>query len=192
MKKAIIVHGWDGNPNEPMHAWLAGELRARGYEVVVPRMPDPETPVIENWITKLKEVANPSAETVFVGHSVGCQAVLRFVETFAPEIKIKGIVLVAPWMELDATTIEEEGEEIKEIARPWMETPINFQKIKTHAEHVTAIFSDNDPYVQLTQKDVFERELGAKTIVLHEFGHFTESDNVSEVQVLLDAILALE
>jgi predicted alpha/beta hydrolase family esterase len=117
MKRVVIVHGWDGSPNEPMHIWLASTLKDKGYEVIVPAMPAPETPVIENWIAKLKEVAPVDENTVLVGHSVGCQAVLRYTETFPEGTKVRGIVLVAPWMELDETTIEEEGEEIKEIAQ---------------------------------------------------------------------------
>jgi uncharacterized protein involved in tolerance to divalent cations len=104
------------------------------HEVLALLKTNPETPVIENWIAKLKEVAPVDENTVLVGHSVGCQAVLRYTETFPEGTKVRGIVLVAPWMELDETTIEEEGEEIKEIARPWMETPIDFEKIKTQRQ----------------------------------------------------------
>jgi predicted alpha/beta hydrolase family esterase len=191
MKRVVIVHGWDGSPNEPMHIWLASTLKDKGYEVIVPAMPAPETPVIENWIAKLKEVAPVDENTVLVGHSVGCQAVLRYTETFPEGTKVRGIVLVAPWMELDETTIEEEGEEIKEIARPWMETPIDFEKIKTHTDKFVAIFSDNDPYVPLSQEPFFKEKLGAKTIIEHGMGHFTESDNVSELSSSLAAVEGL-
>ena len=191
MKKVIIVHGWEGSPEEPIHKWLSLELRTKGYEVIAPEMPEAETPVIEKWLAKLNEVSNPDVETIFVGHSIGCQAVLRYLEKLPENIKIKGIVLIAPWMKLDSQTLEEEGEEVKEVAKPWMETPIDFRKVKVHTENITAIFSDNDPYVPVSQKDLFERELGAKIIIEHEKGHFTESDGVAELPSALEAIKRL-
>jgi len=181
MKKIYIIHGWDGSPNEPMLEWLKLNLEKEGNQVEVPEMPDPGTPKIESWVGKLKEIMAPDNDTILVGHSIGCQAVLRYIETLPENTKIAGIVLIAPWMELDAQTIEEEGEEVKEIARPWMETPIDFEKIKSHIGKAVAIFSDNDPYVPLNQKEFFEKHLGAETIVEHGKGHFTVSDGVNEL-----------
>ena len=195
MKKAFIIHGWDGSPQEPMHQWLKEELIKEGYEVYIPSMPHPETPTIKEWVqTIINEVTKTSAlneETLFIGHSVGCQAVLRAIESLAEGVKIGGIILIAPWMELDRQTIEEEGEEIIEIARPWMDTPINFKKIKSHTDNIYAIFSDNDPYVPLSQKDVFEKELNAEIMVLEGYGHFSPADNVKEVPEIQKYIKSL-
>ena len=195
MKKAFIIHGWDGSPQEPMHQWLKEELIKDGYEVYVPSMPHPEAPTIKEWvqtiINKVTEASAPDKETLFIGHSVGCQAVLRATEEIAEGVEIGGIVLIAPWMELDKQTIEEEGEEVVEIARPWMETPINFEKIKSHTNNIFAVFSDNDPYVPVSQKDLFEKELGAKTIVLEGYGHFSPADNIREVSPVLGYIKSL-
>lgn len=188
--KACIVHGWDGNPDEPVLKWLRLELQKLGWEVVAPAMPNPGVPTIESWIQKLKEViGNPSEDTILVGHSVGCQAVLRYVETLPEETRIRGLALLAPWMELDQQTIEEEGEEVIEIARPWMETPIDFEKIKRLVGKSVAIFSDNDSFVPVTQAEVFKNKLGAETIIEHGMGHFSPSDNISELPSLLNVIL---
>ena len=84
-------------------------------------------------------------------------------------------------MELDMNTIREEGEEIIEIAKPWMETPIDFTKVKRMVGETLAIFSDNDPYVPLSQKDLFERELGAKVVIEHNKGHFDPYSGVREL-----------
>ena len=188
--KAYIVHGWDGNPDEPVLKWLRLELEKLGWEVVAPAMPNPEAPTIESWLQKLKEIiGNPSEDTILVGHSVGCQAVLRYIETLSEETRIRGLALLAPWMELDQQTIEEEGEEVIEIARPWMETPIDFEKVKRLVGRSVAIFSDNDPFVPVAQADVFKNKLGAETIMEHGMGHFSPSDNISESPSLLRAVL---
>jgi predicted alpha/beta hydrolase family esterase len=189
MKKVYIVHGWDGSPEEPLFKWLDENLSKEGFLVSRLKMPNPKTPVIEEWLLKLKNSVNGlDEETIFVAHSVGCQAVMRFLENQSEETRILGMVLLAPWMKLDETTIEEEGEEVREIARPWMETSIDFEKVKNICQNIVAIFSDNDVFVELDQKDFFEKVLNAKTILEHEKGHFGPADNISELPSALKAI----
>ncbi len=188
MRNIYIIHGWDGSPDEPMLQWLKLNLEKQDNEVYVPEMPTPAAPMIEAWVGKLKEVINPSEDVIIVGHSIGCQAVLRYVETLSENIRIAGIVLIAPWMVLDEQTIKDEGEEVRGIAKPWMETPINFVKVKSHIGKVVAIFSNDDKYVPLNQKDLFEKRLGAETIVEHGKGHFTISDGVIELPSALNAV----
>ena len=189
MKKVYIVHGWDGRPDEPLFLWLDNELTTKGFIVERIKMPEPETPVIETWVKKLHEVIIPNSETILLGHSVGCQAVMRYLETLPEETRIAGMVLLAPWMKLDQTTIEEEGSEVVEIARPWMETPIDFDKVKIIAGKTVAIFSDNDVFVELSQKEFFEDKLGARIIVEHNKGHFSPAENISELPSALESIL---
>lgn len=188
MKTAIIVHGWEGSPNEPALQWLKGKLEEKGVSVSVPAMPNPSTPQIEPWVAKLTEVSVCGPDTVFVGHSVGCQAVLRFLQTLPEKPQAAGIVLLAPWMELDMETIKEEGPESEAIARPWMETPIDFSKIKKQVGKTVSIFSDNDPFVPLSQKDLFEKELSAEIVVEHEQGHFSVGEGIVEIPAVLRAV----
>lgn len=188
MKSVVIVHGWDGRPDEAMLQWIRGEFEKKGYEAIMPTMPHPETPTIEDWVTKLQETVPKEGELILVGHSIGCQAVLRHIETLDEDRKIDKVILIAPWMHLDQNTIEEEGEEVMEVAKPWMETPINFSKIKGIVGGITAIFSDNDPYVPLSNVDMFEKELGANIVIERNKGHFTESDDVTDLPAIKDLI----
>ncbi len=91
-------------------------------------------------------------------------------------------------MQLDEETIREEGPESIAIAKPWVETPIDFAKVKVHINKAIAIFSDNDPFVPLTQKDLFERELGAEIIVEHAMRHFSMSDKIFSLPSALSAV----
>ncbi|MDP3696502.1 MAG: alpha/beta fold hydrolase [Candidatus Taylorbacteria bacterium] len=188
IKKVYIIHGWDGSPDEPMLQWLKFNLEKEGHEVVVPAMPEPDVPKVDAWLAKLREVIGLDSDTILVGHSMGCQAILRYLESFPKPLKIKGVVFIAPWIELDTETIKEEGEEVVELARPWLETPIDFEKIRTHIRQAVAIFSDDDPFVPLSNRKLFEKELGAKTFVEHEKGHFSPADNISELPVALEEI----
>jgi len=183
MKKVYLIHGWGGSDSsEGWFGWLKEESKKLGIKVISFNMPNTDEPKIEEWIGFLKENAKDlDEETYFVGHSVGCQAILRYLEILDFGIKIGGVVFVAPWMELDKNTIEEEGEEVVEIARPWMETPIDFDKIKEHTNNFLCILSDNDPYVPLNNKEFFEEKFNAKLIIKNDEEHFNETEKIPEI-----------
>ena len=67
-----------------------------------------------------------------------------------------------------------------------------YNKIISHTKKFTGIFSDNDPFVPLDKNEgLLKEKLGAKTIVLHDKGHFTEEDNVTELPEALEEFLRL-
>ncbi len=175
--KVVMVHGWDGNPENCWFPWLKSRL---DMKVIAPSMPNPDKPEIGPWVKTLEDL-DLGEDTVFVGHSVGCQAILRYLTGK----KAKGVVLVAPWFKLDQKTIEEEPGSM-EIARPWMETPIEFNSIDTK---VVCILSDNDPYVPMEEnKKIIEDKLNADVIVEHGKGHFDDSAGVKELPSVLEAV----
>ena len=95
-KRAIIAHGWDGYPEEGWFPWLKSELEARGFEVLVPQLPEANSPSIYNWVPALAEaVGTPDENTYFVGHSMGCQTIARYLETLPEGAKVGGAVFGA-------------------------------------------------------------------------------------------------
>jgi len=60
--------------------------------------------------------------------------------------------------------------------------------VKNYCPNITAIFSENDPFVPLGDKDIFSEKLGAKIIVEKGQGHFTEDDGVTEMPEVLEYI----
>lgn len=182
MKKAIIVHGWGGTPNDDWYSWLKGELEKKGWEVKLPEMPDTENPKIGGWVSKLQEL--DCENCYFVGHSIGCQAILRYLEKGSP---VKGCVFVAGWFNLtEAAYEEEEGD--REIAEPWIETPIDFKKVKEKCNKFVDIASDNDPYVPLSSSETFKEKLGAEVIIEKGKGHFGIEDGVTELPIVLEKL----
>ena len=193
MKRVFIVHGWDGNPKEPLIVWLKDELEKRNFNVITPKMPNPSKPKIKPWVIHLnKIVKNSDRDTYFIGHSVGCQAVLRYIESLKNSKKVGGLVLVAPWMHLDEKTIGEEGEEVKKIAKPWMETPIIWKNILSKVNRKSVcIFSDNDPYVPLSDTKLFKKNLKAEIIIEHNKGHFAPDNNCKKLPSALNSLLKI-
>ena len=73
MKKAYMIHGWDGTSEENWFPWLRRELESKGFEVIAPQMPDADLPRIKKWVSALKSIVkDPDENTYFVGHSMGC------------------------------------------------------------------------------------------------------------------------
>ncbi len=187
-KRAFIIHGWDGYPEEGWFPWLKQELEKIGFQVQVPAMPESAEPKIEVWVSHLtKAVGNVDENTFFVGHSIGCQTILRYLESLPADKKVGGAVFVAGWFTLMNLKTDEE----KEVAKPWLETPINFEKVKQHTKKFFAIFSDNDDVVPLENKEKFEQKLEAKTIMENNKGHFSGGDGITELVSALDAIIKI-
>ncbi len=188
MKRAFIIHGWSSNSEDGWFPWLKLELEKEGFQVTIPTMPNTDSPDITEWVNHLKQIAlYTDDETVFVGHSIGCQTILRYLEGLESEAKVRGAVFVGGWF----TLMNLETEDEKTIAHPWLETPINFDLVKQHTKNFTAIFSDTDPVVPLENKDLFEVNLNAQTIVENDKGHFTGSEGVVELPSVLKAVLDL-
>ena len=148
-------------------------------------MPHPENPIIEDWVPFIASVVGePDEHTYFVGHSMGNQAILRYIEALPALARIGGAVFVAGFFELMGL---DEGEQ--KIAKPWLEIPIDCAKVKQHTDKFVAIFSDDDPFVSLRNKELMEQRLGAKTIVEKGKGHFLGDDGVKELPSVLQSVL---
>lgn len=185
MKKVYLVHGWGGNPENHWFPWLMRELGKHGIEVEALAMPHPENPTIDDWVNHLKESIKPGKDTILVGHSIGNQAIMRYLESI--DEKIGGVIFVAGFFNLPYLKTEEE----KIIAKPWLETPIDINKVGKKAERFVAIFSDNDPDVPLSDKEIFKEKLDAEIIIEHEKGHFTNEAGVNTLPIVLNKILEM-
>jgi hypothetical protein len=187
VKRVIVVHGWSGYPEECWFPWLKKELEKKGFAVIIPQMPDADTPRIETWVPHLaKIVGTPDKDTFFVGHSMGCQTILRYLQGI--NSRVGGAVFVGGFFQ-KLTNLENEEE--KKIAAPWLTTPLDFAKIKKAAGKFTAIFSDNDPYVPLENAKDFEEKLGAKIVFVKNKGHMGASDNCPQLPEALNAVLEI-
>jgi predicted alpha/beta hydrolase family esterase len=121
----------------------------------------------------------------FIGHSIGCQTILRYLET--QNKQCGGAVFIAPWFSLQG--LEDSDEE--SIAEPWLTKEIDLEKVKKNLPKVSVIFSDNDPYVPLSDKEIFKVTLGAHVIVEHAKGHYTEDDGVEKNETALKELVKI-
>lgn len=188
MKRVFIVHGWGGNPEEGWFPWLKRELEAKGYEVHVPQLPEADKPRIQNWVPKLAEVVStPDENTYFVGHSMGCQTIARYLETLPDGVQVGGVVFVAGFFKRLTALSKEDIP----IADAWFTASIDFVKIRTHIPNSVALFSDDDPYVPLDNQDDFRDKLGSDIVTVSDMGHFSGNTGTTELPIVLQKLLEM-
>ena len=185
METLYIIHGWHGNHTSDWYPWLRSELESRGIVVIVPDMPHTDTPTIIDWVAALPKLSRDSyRSTYFVGHSIGCQAILRYLELVPDGLEIGGAVLVAPWVKLKNLEEDENA-----IAKEWLETPIDWENVREHCSNFTVIYSDNDKYVPMENAKIFEKNLNAKLVKDSGKGHFSKEDGITKLLSVLEEML---
>jgi len=186
VKRIFIVHGWSSSPQGDWFPWLASELRKAGYEVHVPKMPNPDEPDIYEWISALsKSVGKPDKYTYFVGHSIGCQTILRYLAALPKDAKVGGAVYVAGWFSLTGLETEEE----REIAKPWIKGAIDLELVMEKTKNAIAIFSDNDPFVPVKENKKVYEKFCKKVIVEKGKGHINTEAGITQLLSILKAVL---
>lgn len=190
-KRVYIIHGWGGHPKEGWFPWLERELQARGFKVIVPQLPDAKKPRIQKWVPALSEaVGAVDEQTYFVGHSMGCQAIARYLESLPDGVKVGGAVFVAGFFK--RLTGLEDDPDVQETDRHWLDTPLNLEKVRSHLSRSIAIFSDDDPWVPLDNQEDFREKLNSHIVVEHNKGHFSgKRDGIREVPIVLEKLLSL-
>lgn len=188
MKRLFIIHGWSGSPSEPLFVWLKAQAEAAGFEVTVPEMPIAETPNITHWVNHLRDTVGYIDETTyFIAHSIGAQAVVRYLQE--PDgVALGGAVFIAPWMTI--TGLESDAE--RDVARPWMENAIDFNKVRSVGGKFVTIFSDNDQFVPVAENQAaFEKNLKSTSIIEAGKGHYSEADGVVSSQTAFDELVKI-
>ena len=189
-KRVIIIHGWSGFPEEGWFPWLKKELELRGFSVIVPQLPDTDNPRIDRWVPALSQaVSEPDEQTYFVGHSLGCQTIARYLAGLPEGVLIGGAVFIAGFFRR-LTNVENDLES-QQTQHHWLDTPIDLAQVKKHLKGSVAIFSNDDPYVPLDNQADFKAKLGSKIVIEVKKGHFSGSSGIKELPVALESVLEL-
>ena len=176
MKKLYLIHGWGGSSEGGWFDLLKKRLSEKGVEVISFDLPNTDYPEIEAWVEEVNKKVSVEDETYLLGHSMGCQTIMRFLER--QDKKVAGSIFVAGFFEIKGDSFENDEE--REVARPWKDDPIDFEKVRANCKKFLAIFSTDDPFVDLSQEDLFKQRLNAETIVEENKGHFDSVDEFEE------------
>lgn len=188
--RLLIVPRWSGTPASDWYPWLVRSVTPAGVfnDVTIGDMPHPSCPTIDSWPAKLAELLATAAPdgTMLVGHSVGCQAILRFLAQrpplgqSRPATKFHGLLCVAGWWSVDRPW---------DSILPWIEDPYDVAQARAAVGRVEVLLSDNDPFTSDHEQTrrVWQERMGASVRVISSAKHF----NAVEEPVVLERILAL-
>ncbi len=184
---ALLLHWWWGNSEENWLPWLKKELENKAFEVYVPNLPSTDNPVIEEQLEYISVYSGDFSEGGYiVGHSLGCQLAVKFLEE--NNIKNSKIILVAPtYPDLAEELWIEVLWESFNIIEEYYNVELDFEKINKLNNKFVVFLSDNDPYINKENAKKYYAKL--KNIEFVEFknkGHFNESAGVLELGEILD------
>lgn len=179
--RIILIHGLKASSKTGFFPWLQNALHAKGHEVVIPDLPDPEHPDPEVWTkTLLEEVGVIDDETIIVGHSLGAAQALRFLEAAEVRSTPKGCILIsAPWM------IRSDD------LRGFFLSELDFDVLMWKASKFTVIHSRDDKVIPFDHAEKYASVLHAKLVERNEGeGHFKDADQYPIILEEIEKMIA--
>jgi hypothetical protein len=161
----LILHGWQNHqPEGHWQRWLAETLADRGHTVGYPQLPDPDKPVLADWVSSIEAnlAAMPTAGRTVICHSLSCIAWLHLAGQESIHLPVDRVIFVAP-PSVDFLI----GESVLASFLPIPE-PRRAKSASVAAPRL--VCSDNDPYCGASHHNAYE---GAFEIErLEGEGHF--------------------
>lgn len=177
MKRAIIIHGWTGKPEDNWFQWLKKELDIMGFKAVTPEMPNADNPKLSEWMAKLESL-QPDEDTILIGHSLANALILHYLEK--PDTTVKAVFLVAAWNWL-----------IKDLTiyhQTFFEKEFNYSTINSKHISITIINSSDDPYIDFERSKKLPDKLNTKFVAIENAGHFNTQAGYTQFPLLLEII----
>lgn len=184
VKKALILHGTDGNHNENWFPWIKNELELRGFTVWSPDLPQANKPSIKRYCKFLLDEKKWKfdQDTILVGHSSGAVAILGLLQQLPKDVSVDTCYLIGAFKD------DLGWESLSDL----FEDHYDFDLIKTKAKQFFFIHSDNDPYCPLEHAEFLSKELGGVLLKKKGQKHFsvgTMGKQYEEFPDLLNLIL---
>ncbi len=173
--RIVLVHGYKASPEHNFWPWLRDELTKRGHEVIAPKLPNPEEPNCQEWVKAIDDsIKYPEGDTIFIAHSLGCVALLHYLEEADMSGTPKSVILVSPIYHVGAEKFES-----------FFNPPVDFDTVMWKGQGFAVVHAKDDNVVPFDHALKYEKELQAQLFALEEGKHFVEA---KELPLLLDLI----
>ena len=180
-KKVIFVQGYGDYSDGVWPGWLEKELKKVGFDYLSIEIPDPMFPDIQEWLRAMRRAEIIVDEnTYFVGHSLGCMTIVRYLAGLDKKVKAGGCVFVAGFCEFPNFP----------LIGDFCALPLDWEQVKKRAREFFVVLSDNDTMVSVSSGQEFAKKLGAEVIIEKKKGHF--KTDVKEIPSVLNAILEMD
>ncbi len=175
--KAVIFHGWTSTSQDNWFPWLKSELEKKGFNVLVPDLPDSDYPNQEKWLPIALKLTDYGKDTILIGHSLGSALIMRLLEKI--EKKVKAIYLVSAFdRDLGIPEIEN-----------FFYKPFDYEKIKKTAGKIYILNSDNDSYIPIKIAKNLSKNLKCRLIIFKGKEHLSNGTGDLKFPELRDLML---
>lgn len=176
-RRALIVHGTGGHPDNVWYPWLADRLTARGYAVERPHLPALNVEPVAETVARVLAAHVLDGETVLVGHSGGAALLLALLE-HAPA-PVAQAVLVAGY-----------GTPPNDADEPVLQESYDWDRIRANVGDLVLVNSVRDPYgCDAEQGRAILDRAGGTLVVRRDDGHFGDWDQPYPTFPLLDRLV---
>lgn len=185
MKRAVILHGTDGNPIAHWQSWLRHELEKAGYEVFAPKLPNNHTPNREVYDKFLRNSGWDFTDNVVVGHSSGATTVLNLLSAdWFPHVK--AAVLVGTFLN-EKLTQHTELNEPGQFANLFLPN-YDPEVIKKKADVFYFVHGSDDPYCDINDARELCTKLDGTFITVENGHHLGDSVGMKELPQLKEQL----
>ncbi|KAA8999432.1 serine hydrolase family protein [Affinibrenneria salicis] len=172
----VIVHGLSSTPRHHWFPWLRQQCENLDTRVIIPKMPMPRAPCADKWLAQLNEtIEAPNENTWFIGHSLGCITILRYLSSLHERQKVGGVILVSGFFQ--------RVEQYPEV-NAFTEAKINFALLRKIIRHRITILSSNDTVVAPHHTVNLREQLDAELYQFAGCGHFLDCDGFHQFPAL--------
>ena len=185
MKKAVLLHGTDGTPNDHWFPWLKKELEENGYQVYAPTLPENHTPNRDVYEEFLKKSDWDFTDNLLVGHSSGTTTTLNLLMAdWFP--KVKASVLVGTF--LNENLLNEHEWYVPGQFDKLFVQEFDVEKIKSKCPEFIFVHGDNDPACDYNDARKFCQKLGGDFIAIKNGAHLNGSSGIVEIPEILEKL----
>lgn len=181
--KVYIIHGYGASPQHHWFQWLRQQLEQQGVAVTVPALPDPEHPLKPAWNQCLQQIiGQPDQHIFFVAHSLGCIALLDYLQQLHPQPKIGGLLLVSGF----SSAVPGYA-----LINPFVAHALQTEQLIALTSQRMVVAAQNDPVVPYDLSQQLSEQLQAELITLPDGGHFLGSDGFTRFQLVYELISSM-
>jgi uncharacterized protein len=180
--RIVLCPRWGGKGSSDWYPWLADRVE---LPVHVAELDRPDAPTIDGCVASLEAVVvDDLASTLLVGHSVGCQAILRYLASRRDDVRAPIFVAVAGWFSIDAPW---------DSIRPWLESPLDTARAEQRVARTRVLLSDDDPFTADWQasRDAWAARMGAEVEVHPGRRHFNAPEEPDVARAIAACIADL-
>jgi len=185
VKRAIIIHGTDGNLEDLWLPWLKDVLEKSGYEVFFPLMPDNHKPNRHTYEKFLQQSSWDFEDSLVIGHSSGATTILNLLNSdWMP--RIKAAVLVGVFLNENLVK-KADWYEMGQFNKLFLKN-YDVSKMLNKCDTFYFVHGDDDPYCDYQDTVDLCNKLRGHLITVNGGGHLAYSSKILELPQLVDVL----